>query len=209
MKTCPKCGNIIENDNAKFCRKCGAKQPEIVVEKQESIAINSTPKDGILLSDLPKRQLLDDGGQTLSSNFTNKKPISSSFASPIVATEEKGLLWAVKTCFRKYATFKGRASRSEYWFFCLFNCIISSILFGLAIAINQESISLIFLGLTFVYTLVVFLPALAVTVRRLHDIGKSGWLYCIVFIPYVGAFILLYFLCKKGDSGENNYGMPN
>ena len=102
MKTCPKCGNIIENDNAKFCRKCGAKQPEIVVEKQESIAINTSPKDGILLSDLPKRQLPDDGGQTLSANFTNKKPISSSFASPIVATEEKGLLWAVKTCFRKY-----------------------------------------------------------------------------------------------------------
>lgn len=209
MKTCPKCGNIIENDNAKFCKKCGAKQPEIVVEKQEGTTINSTPKDGILLSDLPKRQLPADGGQTLTPNFTNEKPISSSFSSPIIVTEEKGLIWAVKTCFRKYVTFNGRASRSEYWFFCLFNCIISSILFGLAIAINQESISLIFLGFTFIYSLVAFLPALAVTVRRLHDIGKSGWLYCIVFIPYVGAFILLFFLCKKSDSGENIYGMPN
>lgn len=207
MKTCPKCGNIIENDNAKFCRKCGAKQPEIVVEKQESTAIRSTPKDGILLSDLPKRQLLDDGGQTLSPNFiTNEGPKSCSLVSPIVATEEKGLLWAVRTCFKKYITFNGRASRSEYWFFFLFNCIIASVLFGLAIVINQENVSLIFLGLTLAYSLVVFLPALAVTVRRLHDIGKSGWLYCIVFIPYIGAFILLYFLCKKGDISSNLYG---
>lgn len=206
MKTCPKCGNIIENDNAKFCKKCGAKQPEIVVEKQESIVINPTPNNGILLSDSPKRKNTDDGGQTLSPNFTSEKPISSSFTSPIVATEGKGLLWAVKTCFRKYITFNGRASRSEYWFFFLFNCIISSILFGLAIAINQENVSLIFLGLTLAYSLVVFLPALAVTVRRLHDIGKSGWLYCIVFIPYIGAFILLFFLCKKGDINCNLYG---
>lgn len=206
MKTCPKCGNIIENDNAKFCKKCGAKQPEIVVEKHESTVINSTPNDGILLSAPPKRLITDDGGQTIPPNFTNEKPIYSSFASPIVATKEKRFLWAVKTCFRKYVTFNGRASRSEYWFFCLFNCIISSILFGLAIAINQENVSLIFLGLTFVYSLVVFLPALAVTVRRLHDTGKSGWLYCIVFIPYIGTFILLYFLCKKSDSHTNIYG---
>jgi len=209
MKKCPNCGNIIENDKAKFCKKCGAKQPEIVVEKQESTVINPTPNDGILLSDPPKRKITDDGGQPLSPNFTSEKPISSSFISPIAAKEEKGFLWAVKTCFRKYATFSGRASRSEYWFFCLFNCIISTILFGIALAINQESISLIFLCLTIVYSLIVFLPALAVTVRRLHDIGKSGWLYCVIFIPYIGAFILLYFLCKKGNDGTNIYGEPN
>ena len=206
MKKCPKCGNIIENDNAKFCKKCGAKQPEIVVKEQDSTVSNSTPNDGILLNEPPKRQITDDGGQTLSPNYTSEKTISSSFVSPMVVTEEKGFLWAVKTCFRKYATFNGRASRSEYWYFCLFNCIISSILFGLAIAINQENASLIFLGLTFAYSLVVFLPALAVTVRRLHDIGKSGWLYCIVFIPYIGVLILLYFLCKKSDLTTNLYG---
>lgn len=205
MKKCPNCGNIIENDKAKFCKKCGARQPEIIVEKQESTVINPIPNDGILLSDPPKNNT-DDGGKNSISNFTNEKPISSSFVSPIAATGEKGFLWAVKTCFRKYATFNGRASRSEYWFFYLFNCIISTFLFGLALTINQESVSLFFFYLTFIYSLVVILPALAVTIRRLHDIGKSGWLYCIVFIPYVGPFILLYYMCKKSDLGANKYG---
>ena len=206
MKKCPNCGNIIENDNEKFCKKCGAKQPEIVVEKQESTVINPTPNDGILLSDPPKRKITDDGGQPLSPNFTSEKPISSSFISPIAAKEEKGFLWAVKTCFRKYATFSGRASRSEYWYFCLFNSIVTFILFGLAIVIKQEDISLLFLTLVSIYSLVIFLPSLAANVRRLHDTGKSGWLYCLVYIPYIGAFILLFFLCKKSDSNTNLYG---
>lgn len=209
MKKCPQCGNIIENDNAKFCRKCGAKQPEIVVEKKETTVINSNQNEGVLLNESPNRSMTDDGGQTLSPRYTREEPISSSFISSIIEPEGKGFLWAVKTCFRKYATFEGRASRSEYWFFCLFNCIISTILFGLAIVINQENVSLFFLGLTFLYTLVVFLPGLAAAVRRLHDIGKSGWLYCVIFIPYLGAFILLYFLCKKGNDGTNIYGNQN
>lgn len=209
MKKCPQCGNIIENDNAKFCRKCGAKQPEIVVEKKETTVINSNQNEGALLNESPNRSMTDDGGQTLSPRYTREKPISSSFISSAGESEGKGFFWAVKTCFGKYATFEGRASRSEYWFFCLFNCIISTILFGLAIIINQENVSLIFLGLAFVYTLVVFLPGLAVTIRRLHDIGKSGWLYCVIFIPYIGAFIILYFLCKKSNDGTNIYGEPN
>lgn len=210
MKRCPKCGNIIENDNAKFCRRCGAKQPEIACEKKEASVINPIQNEGVILNKFPNRNriVIDDGGQTLSSRYANEEPISRSFVSPIVESENKGLFWAVKTCFRKYVTFGGRASRSEYWYFCLFNCIISTILFGLAIVINQENVSLIFLGLTFVYSLLVFLPGLAVTVRRLHDIGKNGWFYCMIFIPFVGVFILLYFLCKKGFDGTNKYGEP-
>jgi len=206
IKKCPKCGNIIENDNAKFCKKCGTKQPEIVVEKKERTEIKTTPDDGILLNGTTTRQIVEDEEIEHSPIFTGETVMTSSSASSIIATEENGLLWAVKTCFKKYATFKGRASRREYWFFYLFNVIISSILFGFALMINQENTSLIFLGLTLVYSLAVFLPALAVTVRRLHDIGKSGWLYCIVFIPYIGAFILLYFLCKKSDLNTNIYG---
>lgn len=209
MKKCPQCGNIIENDNAKFCRKCGAKQPEAVVEKKVNTVINPTQKEGVLLNESPNKNMTDDGGQTLSPRYKSDRPISSSFISPVVEPKEKGFFWAVKTCFRKYANFEGRASRSEYWFFSFFNCIIFTILFGLAIAINQEHVSLIFLGLTFLYNLVVFLPGLAAAVRRLHDIGKSGWLYCVIFIPYIGALILLYFLCKKGNDGANIYGNPN
>ena len=69
MKKCPNCGNLIENDNAKFCKKCGAKLPEIVVDKQKSTAIDSTLNDGILLNVPPKRQITDDGGQQKKSHY--------------------------------------------------------------------------------------------------------------------------------------------
>ena len=128
-----------------FVRNVGQNNQKLLLRNKRVQLLIQLPMDGILLSDLPKGQLPTDGRtNSFSPNFTNEKPISSSFSSPIIVTEEKGLIWAVKTCFRKYVTFNGRASRSEYWFFCLFNCIISSILFGLAIAINQESVSLLF-----------------------------------------------------------------
>lgn len=208
MKKCPNCGNIIENDNAKFCRKCGAKQPEAAV-KEQPVEKMTGVNDGILLGGPSRTSTNEDGGQSLSGQRTPQNPVVNSFSSYVDKSDQKNLSWAVRTCFSKYATFNGRASRSEYWYFCLFNCLISIILFGLALIINQETFSLLFLGITFLYMIVVFLPALSVTVRRLHDIGKTGWLYCLNFIPYVGAFILLFFLCKKGDDGENAYGEPN
>jgi len=204
MKKCAKCGYCIENDNAKFCKKCGAKQQDIVVDKQERTAFNQNENDGILLNQASRTTPTSDEGHTLSSGFANDNPIPNVSASVNVMAEGKGLMWAVKTCFRNYANFNGRASRSEYWFFYLFNCIISSMFLGLAMVV---SVTIIW-GLL-AYSLIVFLPTLAVTFRRLHDIGKSGWFCCIVFIPYIGAFILLYFLCKKSDSGRNLYGMPN
>ena len=106
---------------------------------------------------------------------------------------------AVKTCFNKYACFEGRACRSEYWYFCLFNVIASWV------------VSLVFTligvpALAYVYTLAVFLPSLAVVVRRLHDIGKIGWFWLIGFIPLIGGIWLIILFCKKGDEEANQYG---
>lgn len=107
---------------------------------------------------------------------------------------------SVKTCFSKYATFSGRASRSEYWYFCLFNVIVSIVLYALAMATG--------LGfLTSLYSLAVLLPGLAVFTRRMHDIGKSGWNYFWVLLPIVGAILLLIWLCRESDA-ENQYGAP-
>lgn len=206
MKKCVKCGFVIENDSAKFCKKCGAKQPEIVEEIKDSKVVAPSSDDGILLNDYNTRPITDDGGQAIYPDSTSKGPICSKHTGSLDTNKGNGLLWAVKTCFRKYATFKGRASRSEYWYFCLFNIIVTCVLLGLAIAIKQEDISLLFLALVSIYSIVIFLPSLAAIVRRLHDTGKSGWLYCLVFIPYIGAFILLFFLCKKSDSNINVYG---
>lgn len=100
--------------------------------------------------------------------------------------------------------FSGRARRSEYWYFLLFNLIIS---FGL-LAIDMliiglgEGIS----PLYWIYSLAAIIPSLAVTVRRLHDTGRSGWWILIGMIPLVGGIILIVFLATEGDYGDNQYG---
>lgn len=109
-----------------------------------------------------------------------------------------GFMEAVKTCFTKYATFSGRARRSEYWYFCLFNAIAALVMKVLSLAID--------LPLDTIYSVAVFIPGLAVIVRRLHDIGKSGWFYLIGLIPLVGWILLLVWFCKAGDCGDNAYG---
>lgn len=90
---------------------------------------------------------------------------------------------SVKTCFQKYVTFKGRARRSEYWWFCLLNLIVSIVTFVLDYQMDTINIEVGLGALSGLYTLIVFLPGLAVSVRRLHDTGHSGWLYLLIIIP--------------------------
>ena len=104
---------------------------------------------------------------------------------------------AVSTCFKKYATFSGRARRSEYWYFFLFTLVISMVL-GLIFK-NQTLPSNLF-------SLAVLVPTLAVSWRRMHDIGKCGAWSLIVLIPVVGAIIFLIWTSKNGEEGENEYG---
>ena len=100
---------------------------------------------------------------------------------------------AIKICLtQKYAKFSGRASRSEYWYFTLFSFIV------MVLSSGMDAL----LGLSW---LVLFIPMLAVSVRRLHDIGKSGWYYLIALIPYLGWFVLLYWMCKASDEYTNDY----
>jgi len=107
---------------------------------------------------------------------------------------------------KKYATFSGRARRKEYWMFTLFHIIILIIaaildnMLGLTFGIIKYGYIYVF------YTLAVLLPALAVTVRRLHDVGKSGWFLFIGLIPIIGSIWLLVLACKAGEAGENAYG---
>lgn len=116
-----------------------------------------------------------------------------------------------KMPLQKFATFKGRASRKEYWVFYLFNFLISwgLIIFDI-IMINGAGIPNFRVG-TFIYViflLALFIPSLAVLVRRLHDTGRSAaWLF-IVLIPFVGAIALVIFLVQRGDTESNQFG-PN
>ena len=113
-----------------------------------------------------------------------------------------GFTEAVQTCFSKYATFSGRARRSEYWYFVLCYTILTGILSFLA----RNSTVLGYVS--GVIEIALFIPMLAVSVRRLHDIGKSGWFYLIGLIPLVGLIIMIVWYVRDSDPGQNMYG-PN
>lgn len=107
---------------------------------------------------------------------------------------------------KKYAVFSGRARRKEYWLFLLFNVLIS-----IGLAIIEGAAGLTYRGygvLRFYYLLAVLIPWIAVSVRRLHDTGHSGWWLLISFIPLIGAIALLVFYLQDSQPGENQYG-PN
>jgi uncharacterized membrane protein YhaH (DUF805 family) len=117
----------------------------------------------------------------------------------------KTIHWYLKV-LKEYANFNGRARRKEYWMFTLFNIIFGGIamildsVFGIAI----EGVG--YGPLYGVYVLVLFIPGLAVAVRRLHDIGKSGWMILIALIPVIGAIWILVLMVTDSNPGENLYG---
>lgn len=113
---------------------------------------------------------------------------------------------AVRQVLNKYATFKGRARRSEYWWFILFYCLV---LIAAALLDNLFGITIerTFYGAIYcIAALVLFLPNLTVTVRRLHDINKSGWNILWGFIPLIGAILLLVWCCQDSKAEANQYG---
>lgn len=113
--------------------------------------------------------------------------------------------WYLK-CWKQYADFSGRARRKEYWIFSLINYIIIFFLYILQIVMIESTLWLIFPIIFFLYAVAVFLPGLAVSIRRLHDIGKSGWWYLIYLIPIIGAIWLTVLMCLDSEPGENQWG---
>ena len=120
--------------------------------------------------------------------------------------------WYLKA-LKQYADFGGRARRTEFWMFTLVSAIISIVLAivdtatgtaGVYAAGGMASYSPGILGS--IYALAVLIPSLAVTVRRLHDIDRSGWWILIGLIPVVGGIVLLVFACLEGTRGPNRFG---
>lgn len=108
--------------------------------------------------------------------------------------------WYVK-CWQQYADFSGRARRSEYWYFVLFNFLVEVVIGAIEYMLGISF-------LTPLYGLAVFVPSLAVCVRRMHDVGKSGWYVLICLIPIIGWIWSLILYCRDSQSGMNEWG-PN
>jgi len=112
--------------------------------------------------------------------------------------------WYLKV-INSYFEFNGRSRRKEYWMFFLFNSIFSlsafylDIIFGTVWGIGYGPI---YIG----YGLSVMIPQITVSIRRLHDIGKSGWIYLTVLLPIIGPIFLIFLFVREGDSGDNMYG---
>jgi uncharacterized membrane protein YhaH (DUF805 family) len=117
-------------------------------------------------------------------------------SSPTAATGMT-LSQAVSRCLNQYATFDGRASRPEFWWFALAQLLVVAA----ASIVGDRLGALVALGL--------LLPTLAVTARRLHDMGRSGWWQLIYFLPFIGGLLLLWWLSRPSESGANRFGAPS
>ena len=109
--------------------------------------------------------------------------------------------WYLKV-LQNFSDFRGRARRSEYWYFALFNFMICIALYIVGSIVHLGNV------LEYIYTLVVLVPSIAVGVRRLHDTGRSGWWLLIGLIPLLGWIALIIFFVEDGKPGANQWG-PN
>jgi uncharacterized membrane protein YhaH (DUF805 family) len=117
--------------------------------------------------------------------------------------------WYIKV-LKQYADFSGRARRKEFWMFTLINTIIYAVPYTLAftmLSTNPESVvASVLFGIVGLYALGILVPSLAVTVRRLHDTGRSGWWILIGLVPLIGFIVLLVFYVQDSQPGSNQYG---
>jgi len=152
-----------------------------------------------------KEILPDEAVNKVRLGFVTKDELSEKVEKKTINAEEKinktdvdmGFFEAIAVCFRKFADFSGRARRKEYWSFILFSVIVSVCL-NLFLPEN-EMVRTIYSGF-------LLLPTLAVSCRRLHDVGKSGAWYALWFAPVIGWIFLIIWLCKDSQLDKNAYG---
>jgi|TARA_B100001939_G_scaffold346588_1_gene365723 uncharacterized membrane protein YhaH (DUF805 family) len=114
---------------------------------------------------------------------------------------------SVKVCFKKYATFEGRAQRSEFWYFCLFCLLVGIVTLYIDISVLGYSVEEEYTPLNTIAYLAVFIPSISVTARRLHDIGKSGW-WMLLALTGIGIILLIIWYATEGEKKKNRFGNP-
>ena len=108
--------------------------------------------------------------------------------------------WYLDVLKNRYATFDGRARRTEYWMFCLVNMVITVVLALVEGFINDSGM------ISTLYSLAVLIPCIALGVRRLHDTNRSGWWLLLAFVPLIGVLVLLFFMIIDSTPGQNQFG---
>lgn len=188
---CTECGVSAESQS-KFCSACGTPVAEISLMNEQIVEISIRQYPGT------------------SELGTTVHPTYSPVPKFALTDTYSGMSFtaAVKSVFSKYARFEGRATRSEYWYFALFNMLILAGLFILGIALaSASSDAATFAGvLLFIWFLAVIIPSIALTVRRLHDAGYSGWLYLLGLVPYLGGVVLFIFSLLASQQTDNQWG---
>lgn len=109
------------------------------------------------------------------------------------------------SAFKKAFNFRDRSRRQEYWMFTLVAFLITLLLTWIEVAAGleiEENIGL----LTTIFSILIFIPSLSLTIRRLHDTGKSGWWILLTFVPFIGWIILLVFMVQTSEPGINSFG---
>lgn len=162
------------------CRKCG----ELLDERTKFCPVCGA-----------KQTQPEASTETAVLNPTHSHEDDCAHEGDVGSRESVGFIEAFKLFFLRYADFNGRSRRSEYWFGCL------------SVSILGLVVNAVLGDLSWIWSLVILVPNLAICVRRLHDIGKSGWWYLINFIPLAGQIIFLVWACK--DSTEDNIWGPN
>jgi uncharacterized membrane protein YhaH (DUF805 family) len=109
---------------------------------------------------------------------------------------------AISSGFRNYVGFSGRASRSEFWYWMLFTTLVSIVTSIIDLEVSSGNVG----PFSLIWSLVTFLPGLAMAARRLHDTDRSGWWLLLSFIPLIGIIVLIVFWCFEGTRGPNRFG---
>ena len=195
----PEKENNVKEDNQKIIDE------KFYIPKGSSVPkVDNTNTNNQINNDNKKENTITEKPKETPINTLNKETSKKE-----VSHKKIGFMKAIKVCLSKYFDFKGRARRSEYWYFLLFVMLVS---FTLAFAEGfyagytgqldfEESI------FANIFYLFVVIPSIAVSVRRLHDIGRTGWWVLISFIPIVGTLVLLIWHCADGEKDTNIYGV--
>lgn len=210
---CKKCGNkIIEG--AKFCRYCGCEVGQKVRSNNEKIDQKSVAQSqqNNVEKKFTVEQALSNEAEV--SQITVHQGLPLQTQQVVISKANFTVLSDFKREFlERYFNFKGRTSRRAFLGYCLIQMLISTAIIAIVYLVTgkMNSIEAILYGSGIIFfstlltNLIFLIPNVATTVRRLHDIGKSGWWYLLIGIPFINLYVL-YLLLSSGNKGENIYG---